>query len=353
MPRTYPTIDGGESSCFLTPQGGVISLTGDTPRIAGLERITTTPRGVAFGPLQISTPAETDAETDEDTDTETAEDEHTVAAVENLRFAPTQSGDDSLLSWGDDDGNETTTGLLGLAIGGTAATSDDVQVTRRQTIGVLAGALALGGTAATASAQEPEQIKFAEFDLARADGPVHVSVLDIVDNALPAGTELTLAVDGAQRHEWTPTDDSNGETVVLEDSPKRVKVYAEGGVGQVKALMAWAKGILASGDEIKATLELPKAPTDMEEGDAVMIDDHPAFVETVRRDEGEESIVTVGGESIPHDEERWGRELGYYRVSEDDALEYVCGTDPPDGTIVELRLRAGRIASMTDSIERL
>lgn len=344
MTRTYPTIDGGESSCFLTPKGGVISLTGDTPRVAGLERITTTPRGVAFGPLQVSTP---DLAEDDD---------HTVAAIENLRFAPTQSGDDdSLLSWGDDGGNETATaGVLGLAIGGTAATDDETRITRRQTIGVLAGALALGGTAATASAEEPEQIKFAEFDLARADGPVHVSVLDIVDNALPAGTELTLAVDGAQRHEWTPTDDSNGETVVLAgDEPKRVKVYAEGGVGQVKALMAWAKGILASGDEIKATLELPKTPTDMEEGDAVVIDDHPAFVETVRRDEGEESIVTVGGESIPHDEERWGRELGYYRVSEDDALEYVCGTDPPDGTIVELRLRAGRIANMTDSIERL
>jgi len=348
MTRTYPTIDGGESSCFLTPDGGVVSLTGEPPRIAGLERITTTPQGVAFGPLRIATPdlAEQDG--------------HTVAAIENLRFAPTQDEDDeSLLSWGSDDNttetNTTTSGLLGLSLTGAAADADETQLTRRQTIGVMAGALALGTT--TASAQsDTEQIKFAEFDLARADGPIHIGVLPIVDNALPADTELTLAVDGAQRHEWTPTDDAtaNGETVVLSgDEPKRAKVYAEGGVGQAKALMAWAKGILASGDEIKATLELPKAPADMQEGESVVIDDHPAFVETVRRDEGEESVVTLGGESIPHDAETWGRERGYYQVSEDDALVYVRGTDPPDGTIVELRLRAGRIASMTDSIDRL
>ncbi len=258
MPRTYPTIDGGESSCFITPKGGTISLTGDPPRVAGLERITTTPTGVSFGPLKVSTPSLADTE-------------HTVAAIENLRFAPTKGHDpddsesDWLPSWGDDDGNETnttTSGLLGLSLGGAAAEADDTQLTRRQTIGVMAGALALGTT--TASAQsESDQIKFAEFDLVRSDGPVHVGVLPIVDNALPPDTKLTLTVDGAKRRSWTPADalesasKPNGETIALDGSQRaRVEVYAKGGVGTVDELTAWAKGVLAAEREIKATLEL-------------------------------------------------------------------------------------------------
>jgi len=262
MPRTYPTIDGGESSCFITPKGGTISLTGDPPRVAGLERITTTPTGVSFGPLKVSTPSLADTE-------------HTVAAIENLRFAPTKGHDpddsesDWLPSWGDDDGNETnttTSGLLGLSLGGAAAEADDTQLTRRQTIGVMAGALALGTT--TASAQsESDQIKFAEFDLVRSDGPVHVGVLPIVDNALPPDTKLTLTVDGAKRRSWTPADalesasKPNGETITLDGSQRaRVEVYAKGGVGTVDELTAWAKGVLAAEREIKATLELGAKP---------------------------------------------------------------------------------------------
>jgi len=367
MARTYPSINGGESSCFITTDGGVVSLTGDPPRVAGLERITTTPYGVGFGPLSVSTP-------------DLPDDDHTVAAVENLRFAPTKDDlehdeDESLLSpddsnesddgwldswWGDDEDETNTTtasaGVLGLSLGGAAAADadpDDVTVTRRQTIGVMASALALGG-AATASAQEDTtQIKFAEFDLTRADGPVHVGVLPIVDNALPADTSLRLSVDGAQRHEWTPTsDDVAGETIVLpDDRPRTVKVYAEGGVGQIDKLLAWARGFLASGDELKATLELPRNPADMSEGETVVIDDHPAFVETVRKDNGEESIVTIGGESIPHEDEPFGHDRGVYRTK-DSVLEYVAGSEPPDGQLVQLRLRAGRIASMTDATSR-
>jgi len=353
MPRTYPTIDGGESSCFITPKGGTISLTGDPPRVAGLERITTTPTGVSFGPLKVSTPSLADTE-------------HTVAAIENLRFAPTKGHDpddsesDWLPSWGDDDGNETnttTSGLLGLSLGGAAAEADDTQLTRRQTIGVMAGALALGTT--TASAQsESDQIKFAEFDLVRSDGPVHVGVLPIVDNALPPDTKLTLTVDGAKRRSWTPADalesasKPNGETITLDGSQRaRVEVYAKGGVGTVDELTAWAKGVLAAEREIKATLELGRNPTNMAAEEVVQIDDHPAFVEAVEADGGSESIVTIGEESIPHKNERLGHDRGHYEVKEE-SLVYVAGPDPPEGTLVQLRLRAGRIASLTDATDR-
>lgn len=342
MSRAYPVIDGGQSSCFMTPQGGVISLTGNPPRLAGVERTTTTPEGTAFGPVHVAVPNEEPA------------DEHTVVAIENLRFAP--AGDDG------------SGGLLGLALVGGAAAArppnrdcgDEPAATRRQVLGSLGATVAAASLTAGVSAADTadvEMLALAELDIMRVDAPVWIGLLGIIDDVLPVDSEVHLNMDGA-RLESLPavenpltTDLTHGDTVAAGETGT-VQLAVSSHLGSIERLLVWANGILARDQEVQMTVGLETSPELLREGTETVLSGHPAIVGPAQRTGGSGAVVTIGGTSVPHADERLGKDRGHYEVRYDE-LVYVVGSDPPDGTTAELRFRTGRIAEVMDAPNRL
>lgn len=332
------------------PDGGVVSCVGDDGLHAP-QRVGIMDDGVAFGPLAFALGPHPDHDPENDDDEDDEDDPTPVLALDSLRWIPEDTDGNAWL-WG--------VGLAGAA-GGTA-TQTEAGTTRRS---VLIGAAAVLGLAAAGTARaddddeddEDEDLTIAEARVSRATAPYWVGVFDTIDAALPFGAEIRVLVDGARVEsieDGTYDHAGVGKTVgagVTGDLEVRLADAAP----FRDRIMAWARGVLYREEEITATYRLPEPAVEMDPGDEVSITTNRAVLAEAIELDGSRSVVELGGLGIPHASETWGRDRGFYDVRTRDGeptLVFEAGAASPDSNRLTVRIRAGRIASTLDGVQR-
>ena len=307
---------------FDPKDGGRIATT-DSGLVRVPDQLSFTPTGVAFGPLEFATPPE-----------------H-ITLVDRLEFLPEVSGDDSLLS-----------GLaVGGAAGGAAATDEEATVSRRDVVrtsgAILAGA-ALVGTAVA----DDQEYPIAEFDVSRNDSAFQLSVFDPVADVLPGTETLHLDHEGTRLASFdTLTTSAPEETTVTTGRTGSFRVYTPDSISRRERMLAWVNGLIAGDDELTFEFELEQPASEFEPGTELEITTHPAVLEPDVDVDGDNAILEVGGQSIPHSDERFGHNFGTYRFS-DGALVYEVGDDAPESQQVSVHVRVGTVDNLLDAIKR-
>ena len=306
---------------FEPKNGGRIATT-DSGLVRVPDQLSFTPTGVALGPLEFATPPEN------------------ITLIDRLEFLPQVSGDDSLLS-----------GLAIGAAGGAAAADDDATVSRRDVVrtsgAILAGA-ALVGTAVA----DDQEYPIAEFDMPRNDSAVQLSVFDPVADVLPGNEKLHLDHEGTRLGSFDTLSTSDPEEMtVTTGRTGSFRVYTPDSISRRERMFAWVNGLMAGDDELSFEFELEQPASEYEPGTELEITTHPAVVEPDVDVDGDAAILEVGGQSIPHPDQRFGHNYGTYQFR-DDALVYEVGDDAPESQQVSVHVRVGTVDNLLDAIKR-
>lgn len=301
------------------PVGGKIRAGSDD--VLAPDALHCTESGVAFGPLYLGIP------------------ESGTCTVERVSFLP-----------GDDDGGGWLFGVVAAGAAGETVRTQTQRdgetgrtrgpaVSRRGTL-TLAGAVlaaAVGPTRVAGDDEELVALHVAEVDLGAVDDPVHIRVLDVVDEVLPPSTELL--VDAEETRVGEIADPSEG--VTLQDGTEgTVRIYLRDSLGAFTRLLAWARSLMNRDDELVYSRAFPdgRNASDYDEGQFVRLTEHPAVVEPAA-DAPDEVIMTIGNTYIPNEDEG-ASDAGAWAIF-DDALIYEVGPDPPAVNEYEIRMRAG------------
>lgn len=307
---------------FDPKQGGRIATT-DSGLTRSPDQTTFTPTGVAFGPLEFATPPDD------------------IVLVDRLEFLPELSGDDSA--------------LLGLAVGGAAtgaAGSDEESPVSRRDIIRASGALLAGAALVGTAVADTQEYPIAEFDLTRNDSAMQLSVFDPVTDLLPGNETLHLDCEGTRLGSFDTLETTNPEsTTVTTGREGTFRVYTPDSVPRRDRLLAWVNGLIDRDNELVFEFELEQDASAYEEGTMLELADHPAVVEPDIEIDGDETILEIGGESIAHEDQRFGHDRGVYRLA-DGVLVYEVGENAPESSSVAVQVRVSTVANTLDSIRR-
>lgn len=322
MSDTRPFVRLPETATVDPPAGGKIRAGSDDVLAPGALHCTES--GVAFGPLYLGIP------------------ESGTCTVERVSFLP---GTDEDGGW-----------LFGAVAAGAAGERvrcqechDDTHERPRGPAVSRRGMLTLAGALLAAAAVEPTRVAgddedlialhVAEVDLEAVSDPVHVRVLDVVDEVLPPSTELLVDVEETRAGEIA--DPSEGVTLA-DGTEGTVRIYLRDSMGALARLFAWARSLFSRDDELVFRRSFPdnRNASDYDEEQFVRLTRHPAVVEPAS-EAPEEVIMTIGNTYIPHEDEG-GNDAGAWAIF-DDALIYEVGPDSPAVDEYEIRMRAGWI----------
>lgn len=313
---------------FDIPTGGYFAVLGEEVEIPVTVACTDT--GVGVGPVHVGVP----------------EGDH--ATVNRVDFTSDE----------DDDGGWFSLSVAGGSAGAAATAprrgtedegSDPPNATRRSVIGAAAGLVTAGfvGVSSVAAEEELVTLTLAEFEFTEVSGPIHVSVLDIVDEVLPQTTDLIVDVDGARTGEFA--EPGVGTTIAAEAAAKGpIRVYLRDSVGKLAQLLAWARGALPGSADVTYTRTFPDGTkaSDYSEGEFVRLTEHPSIVEPVVENDPKETKLVVGSTRIPHEGDGVDG-VGAWSVFSD-SLIYEVGPDPPAASDYEITIGLGIIEQILE-----
>jgi len=327
MPTDSDTDDGTPMTVagvtVGTPDGGDLVLDAEKPMRApdGLELSQT---GAAFGPLEISAyPGST-------------------ARIGGLEFLEQQSFLDTLF------GSGAGEGLFGTAVAVGSAERDRDRTNNTATRRDVLKAAGLGVTAAAstgvAAAQTTESYyRKAQFETTENPEGIRVRVFDRAESYLPPDTAYYTYVNGQDYGRFAAATDA-GYGDILPTKEGNIMVGPEGSGSFLEALRA-DKTVIYDG------ISLPKSTTEAQTGEKLVLSTNDILVEAVQRVGGDETMLSLNGESIPERSEDIESTLGYYGVS-DDRLVYIVGREPPAATSAKLTIYADRSDELLDDISR-
>ena len=309
MTRPYMTLANPPAALDI-PTGGHLVVTGDDVRIPVMGAATAT--GGGFGPVHLGVPEESYVE------------------VERVSFQP---------------GDDPSSGLfsvvfpVGAAGAGAkaahshnedlAADAEQPDVSRRAVLGAAVGLVTAGAISAGGLAQdELVTLRVAEVDVGTATAPLHVSILDLVDEVLPTSTELIVDVSGTRTGEIA--DPATGVTIGADRvTDATVEVYLRDSLGKVAQLLAWARGLLPGGSKVTYSRSFPDdtVASDYSEGEFVTLTEHPAILEPIEEGDPKEVELVIGSTVIPHESE--GTNGAGAWSTFDGGIIYKAGSDPP------------------------
>lgn len=335
MSLPYQTLENPPAAAHI-PDGGTL-VVGENVVVPGEFGAMTTD-GVGFGPLHLGVP------------------HGATVTVTNLGFEPGGERDGLLagatLAAGGaatkrDTIGEHTPDRKTLRADGDVSTPDDEgpRMTRRAVFGAAIGlaTAALGVGTVAASDDGDVTLRVARFTVAEADGPLHISALDLVDQVLPPEAELLVDVSGTRVGGVADP----GEGVSVDDEAligEEVRVYLRGSIAIWWQILAWAAGQLPGETEVTYSREFPdgRQATDFDESEFVELSDHPGIVDPIRRVDHNEVLVEVGNTPIPHESEGSTGEGAWSLF--DDALIYEVGRNPPAASEYHITIGLGLIA---------
>lgn len=237
-------------------------------------------------------------------------------------------------------------GLLGLGIVATHD-HDDAPLSRRQ---VLLGAATLVGVAAAgtqpARADTPEPITIAEWDLRENRHGLQLRIVDVVADVLPSDATYYVSVGGRKTRRFTADEQS---VVVPPGWTGRVELSTDEERSAFQRVRAMVRD-----DEFRYdSLSLPQPASAYEHGETVVVSDDPVVVAPLRETDrdGDDVIVRIGGQSVPHRLEDASHPVGYYVVT-DVGLVYRVGEVPPSSADVEVVVNPSRFAEFRDDLSR-
>lgn len=270
----------------------------------------------------------------------------TTAVFDSLEIG--HAHDEGLIDWPDDIGWLPGAALL-VGVPAVAAGDDpDLACTRRELIaaaGVLTGATALADPAS--AAEEGERVSAASFELVANPDGVRFAINGAVQGVLPDDQEYTLLIDGDIEDSFTP-----GEGTAV--PPEKT------GSGEIRttASVSLFRRVISNiwRTEYSWRFELDEPLSAADEDTNVVITADPMIVETAAKKGPSQTILTVGGVSLPHHTERGNFQAGTYRFLEkgDDGRQLVIdpGPDAPNSQIARLRTGVGRFDEALDDIGR-
>lgn len=309
MTRAFVQL--AETVSIDPPEGGIVRSSSANVRAPSVMPIT--PSGPGFGPLYVGVPS------------------GSVCTLSEVSFLPGS----------DDDGGLP---LIGLGVAAAPAPGPDdsePSASRRGVLALVASILAAGvGSAATDS--DLVALNIAELEVKQTDGPIAIRVLDIVSDVLPTSTEIL--VDAASTRVGQIADPEEG-VIIPKSTSGTVKIYLRDSESRLSKLLAWARGLVASDDEVEFTRTLSQPAADFTEGTFVKLSGHPALVEPVKATNPARSRLTIGSTDIPHSDEDATSEAGAYGVF-DGSLVYEVGPNPPNSDEWALRTRLGLLAEV-------
>lgn len=342
MPTSDTTRTAVAGVHCSTPNGGDIRLTGDTPiRIRG--GLASRMYGTAIGPLELTAYPST------------------TATIEELSFE-TEGGLLSTRGWFDEGSDDTSTsdggggggwfaflpllipGLRGRRSGATESLPDEgVSVSRREML-ALFGVLGAGIGAGRVQAAGEKNLTKGRLGLTSNPGGVRVRALDRVENVLPTDSVYHLTVEGIEY------DDLAGGLSSYADIPPLVTGNVA--LGQEVSIFASLKKLSGKKAVSYEDIALPQDPTSANEGSELIITDHDIITTHLQKAGDSDSVLTIGGTSIPHYSEADSDSRGWYDVR-DDAVIYHVGSNPPSGETATLTLYVGIASEAKDDVGRL
>lgn len=235
----------------------------------------------------------------------------------------------------------------GLVAAGGAEPDEDFSMSRRRVL--MATGAAIGGGAMSmsqAAAADSRTLSIAEFSIESKSPQFELMLADDVAAVLPADQTYSVLADGVQIGELSPEKPSMS---VPPGTRGEMSVLTEADMSRWQKV----KSRLFGGPDEEQTfdLSLSKRASTFAEDETVTITDRAAVVIAIG-DEGDDTALSIGGESIPHRDEDTDEDVGFYAV-ENGSLVYIAGTDPPDGTRVTLRAGIGRLSELKDDVSRV
>lgn len=323
MTTPFIRIDGrGQGSYFRfnPPKGGNVWLE-PSEQYLTVGPLDCLPSAAPFGALSISVP----------------KGENVVLDAFEYRFE-----DEAILS---DDGWFSF--LSASLIAGAASTEEDIDMSRRKLLACTGAALGGGVLAMSdvAAGAQSRTVSIAELSVEVNTSGFSISLTDDVASVLPADQEYKVLVDSVEVGSFGP---SQTAVTIGADVTGEISILTEANMSTWQRI----KSDWFADDEQSMTLELPVQASSVEEDESVMISSDSSAVSPVVEAGADDTIVEVGGESIPHESESGNEEAGHYEIRDESKLIYVAGTDPPDATAVSVRTGIGTTDELYDDATR-
>lgn len=235
-------------------------------------------------------------------------------------------------------------GLSIVAAGGAIPASDRRAEISRRT--VLVGAAALVGLTGRARAQT--QYPIAEMEIgtgsgvSRAANPqgATIRLTDRANNVLPSDSEYDVLREGDVIGSFGPESHS------LSIPPGRVG-RLEIKPPELDSGYQWP----SLGEEpVEYDVSLSRPPTEYDTGDTITLTAETALVEPVAAAGGDDTVVTIGEESIAHADED-DDPAGEWQVAGGE-LRYTVGEEPPAATTATVTANASTMTEITDDTAR-
>lgn len=205
------------------------------------------------------------------------------------------------------------------------------------------GAVASGGLAATspAAANGGDRIRVAEIDIDENPAGLTLGLTDTVSGVLPADNSYSLSVDGITFGSFAPSESASvpsGTTGTI-----RIEVKSPG-------LGAYLSNLLGPPEHsLEFTIENTASSHDV--GDVITLTDDTATVDAVATAGPSETIVEIGGTSIPHPDEDDDSDVGTWKI-QDDSIKYTVGDSAPAAYRGVIRAHVSRSAELLDDASR-
>lgn len=240
-------------------------------------------------------------------------------------------------------------GAAGAAMVASADGEEKADLTRRQLLTM--GAVSLGAAAApvAARAATPDgTVDVVNIKVDRNESGAYFSLADSVADVLPpeAG-EYVLTANGQQIDTFAKDDKW---AVLPPGVTGDVSIITEADIG------LWHKiRVAISGEPVLAFAQRLSQPADqLKAGTLVGVSTSPAIVRPLVEAGPSGAVVSLGDESIPHEEETGSEPspVGSYFVSNETTFAYTAGEEPPDSDELEVRIRVDRLEETKDDVLR-
>lgn len=210
---------------------------------------------------------------------------------------------------------------------------------------VLAAGLGLGvGGVGLAQASSTETLRVAEFDVQKNPGGFEISLISILESVMPSDQVYYVAHEGGVIGEFQ----SGSGFPVRKGRTGTFSVFAEVNKRLTEALTVGIFG--TSRETMSYDYALRQDASKYDPGTVVTLTAADVVVDAVREAGPDATTLTIGGVSIPHEEEEPSHPRGHYRVTDAGELVVEMGTEPPEHTSVEVRIFVDFVEELQDDV---